>query len=41
MCTARTSGSSLASPPAIAQVASLLPLSAIVIRAVKGKLSRR
>src|SRR5215472_12978972 len=39
--TARTSGSSRASRSAMAQVASVLPLSAIVTRAVKGKLSRR
>src|SRR6266702_3836755 len=39
--TARTSGSSRASLSAIAQVASVLPLSAIVIRALNGKLSRR
>jgi hypothetical protein len=41
MWTARTPGTSRASPVAIAQVASVLPLSAIVIRAVNGKLSRR
>jgi hypothetical protein len=38
MWMARTSGSSRASREAIAQVASVLPLSAIVTRALKGKL---
>ncbi len=41
MCTARTSPNSRASPSAIDQVASVLPLSAIVTRAVNGKPSRR
>src|SRR5579862_8153625 len=39
--TARTSPNSRARPPAIDQVASVLPLSAIVTRAVNGKPSRR
>ena len=39
--TARTCGSSRASWLAISPVASVLPLSAMVIRALKGKLSRR
>ena len=41
MRTARTSPNSRASLLAIAQVPSVLPLSAIVIRAVNGKPSRR
>jgi hypothetical protein len=39
--TARTSANSPARPSAITGVASVLPLSAIVTRAVNGKLSRR